>query len=139
MSYESYQRFAQAKAEGFDLIERERREFDEFNARMHDYKRHHGSNTDRDVVYKSHNSQEDRVAAAARNDAKWHEWFNAKFKQCLIDEIDDEKSFLHGIFAETISLLRAEIDQLAAEIRTLKGVARGEVAMIRKKDDDAAA
>src|SRR3974377_2126225 len=116
---DAYHRFAERTARAFDELERERKEFDEFTARIADRQRSCSSGPDRDVIYKSHNPQEDRVAAAARNDAKWHEWFNAKFKQCLIDEIDDEKSFLHGIFAETISLLRAEIDQLAAEIRTL--------------------
>ena len=142
MSYDSYQQFAQAKAEEFDLIERERREFDEFNARIADRQRHRGAADSGGVAGKRYDPEEDRVAVAARGDAAWNEWFEKRFEQCLIAQLE-KGAFLDGIFAEVFSILRKEMTderkkwrrEISVEEHTefLSKVINGVLAKERKK------
>jgi|SRR3974390_1968247 len=133
---DAYHRFAERTAREFDELERERKEYAEFDNRMDDYRRRHGLIKDPEPTPEI-TAKEKRI----RESAEWREWFNERFdariEQCLNDP--SQSDLLNKIFSEVISLLREDIDAVGAEVTKLKSVVKGEVTpLIRKAKDDAA-
>jgi hypothetical protein len=145
----SYEQFKQIKAEEFDERERMRKERDD--ERIADRTRRHSVD---DVVYKTieQPAQARPVTSTQQiNDldpavqARWDAWFDARFKERLLDALDEEigEEFVHFDEGhEALEKIRADIATLRAEFTTLQAVVKGDVAPLplvrRVTRDDAA-
>ena len=103
---DAYHRFAQRKALEFDQLERERRDFDEFNRR-------HGLVKDPEPPPPEiTTAKEKRI----RESAELNEWFSRRFEQGLLEQIE-ETGLLHRLFAMVIHLAREERKEEIAKLR----------------------
>jgi hypothetical protein len=116
-----------------------------------------------DIVYKTYDPNEPHVASASQPAqqqipdlppavmARWDDWFDRRFRQCLINQFERD-AFLSQIFGEALSIVRSEAredfakvrDEFNREIGSLRvdftlqtAVAKGEIAQLKGKADAA--
>jgi hypothetical protein len=95
--------------------ERQGRETDDFISRCADRARDHsgsGSSSVPHVIYKTYETPPPRQQQINDLDpavqARWDAWFDARFKQCLFDQFEED-AFLDQIFAEAASITREQV------------------------------